>query len=415
MINDVFAYESTRRRQLAAPFLQERESYLTHIISQGTSKARVKVVASMLLHVVRFMEIESLRVVNKDDIELGCQRWLADPETHKRVKIGTQSGAGFTRIAIKWLSFHDLLSEPSLPTTPAQSITETFVNFVEVNRGSSISTIRVFRSRLNHFLDWALVRRAELSLITIEDVEEFLEIKRSEGCLPRTIQSYCTALRTFFRFAEVQGWTTAKIARCIHGPRISRFSRIPKGPQWKEIRKLINERSDTSHTELRSRAILLLCSIYALRSSEVTNLTLEDFDWLNETFTIRRSKRGRVQQFPIQHEVGDAILRYLQGARPRCSCRNLFVTLKPPFRPMLPATLWTVVARRIDRLGLDIQKFGPHALRHVSATRLLHKGCSLQEIADFLGHRRLTSVSIYARHDVHSLQQVAAFSLAGVK
>jgi integrase/recombinase XerD len=54
--------------------------------------------------------------------------------------------------------------------------------------------------------------------------------------------------------------------------------------------------------------VLCLCAIYGLRASEVANLTMDDFDWVNETFIVRRVKSGRTQQFPIQFEVGGAIL-----------------------------------------------------------------------------------------------------------
>jgi integrase/recombinase XerD len=62
-----------------------------------------------------------------------------------------------------------------------------------------------------------------------------------------------------------------------------------------------------------------------------------------------------------------------------------------------------------------LEHVGPHSLRHACATRLLKKGASLKEIADFLGHRNIKSVGIYARYDTRSLRKVAAFSLAGVR
>ena len=76
------------------------------------------------------------------------------------------------------------------------------------------------------------------------------------------------------------------------------------------------------------------CVQYGMRSCEIAGLRLEDFDWYNETLTVRRGKRGRVQQFPIQYEVGEAILEYLRSVRPRCSCRHLFVTRYYPHRPV---------------------------------------------------------------------------------
>jgi integrase len=176
---------------------------------------------------------------------------------------------------------------------------------------------------------------------------------------------------------------------------------------------LRHESKKTTAQGLRAHAILLLCSIYALRSSEVTRLRLIDIDWREETFCVQRAKRGGYQRYPLQYEVGEAILRYLK-VRPRCDCRNVFVTFQGPHRPMLNFGMWNIVSRRYKALGIESKNRGPHSLRHACATQLLKKGTSLKDIADFLGHRSTEAVGIYAKFDTRSLRQVAAFSLKGL-
>ena len=167
--------------------------------------------------------------------------------------------------------------------------------------------------------------------------------------------------------------------------------------------------------ELRTAAMLFLCAIYALRGIEVRQLLIGDFDWINETFVVRRAKRGPIQQFPLQYEVGQAVLRYLRYGRPRCSDSHVFVTLKPPYRPMNQCVLASLVKSRMKALHIESMRHGTHSLRHACATELLRRGASLVEIADFLGHRSIQSVSVYARLDRRSLRQVATFSMAGVR
>ena len=58
---------------------------------------------------------------------------------------------------------------------------------------------------------------------------------------------------------------------------------------------------------------------------------------------------------------------------------------------------------------------GPHSLRHSCATRLLERGVSLPQIAEFLGHRNSQSVGIYAKFDTASLKAVADFDLGGLR
>lgn len=164
-----------------------------------------------------------------------------------------------------------------------------------------------------------------------------------------------------------------------------------------------------------ARAIILLFSVYGLRNSEVGGLLLSDFDWQNESFVVRRAKRGGVQQFPIQFEVGEAIIRYLNHGRPKTNSRFLFVKSRRPFRPIESGAMWCIVGKLMRAARVETVHIGPHALRHACATRLLSRGISMQGIAEFLGHRDSSSVGIYARHDPKLLRKVAGFSFHGLR
>jgi integrase/recombinase XerD len=415
MIEDLFVFDSTCSRQREAPLLKEREQYLSYMLAQGVSKQRVRSIASMLLNVIRLLDLKSVRTVDLAEIEQGSRRWLTDNGSHKITKRGKWSALSFRLSARNWLHFLGLIRSPPAKTPGAADlIVRQFIQFLTVDRGMSRETIRNYGSLALRFLNFAFARRELLSIITVEDVDEFLKKRTLEGCVPHTIGSACTILRMFFRFLESYGLNDAKIARCICGPRVARPSAAPKGPSWKEVRRLLASNAGSKPADLRAAAICLLCAIYAMRRSEIVNLELTDFDWINEILTVRRAKKGKVQRFPLQFEVGQSVLRYLRQGRPPCSCRNLFVTLRPPFRSVPPSTIWPVIAVRMKRLGITSEHFGPHSLRHACATRLLDKGSSLKDIADFLGHRNMNAVTVYAKCDNRSLREVAAFSMSGL-
>ena len=154
-------------------------------------------------------------------------------------------------------------------------------------------------------------------------------------------------------------------------------------------------------------------AIYGLRRAEVNRLRLEDFDWEHEVFHVVASKTGRGRTYPLTRSVGDAILRYLQEVRPRSSHRELFLSLRPPFRP-LDTSLSSMVGNRLRSLHVSAPHYGPHALRHACAARLMAAGLSLKEIGDQLGHVNPDSTRIYAKVDLVGLRQVADFDLGGV-
>jgi integrase/recombinase XerD len=413
VIESVFVRQCAIARHKEGPLLKEREEYLRYLAARGKRQAQLQDTAMVLLHIIRVMGITGLRNADEAEIQMAGERWAQEDEPH-RLKRGNKTSAGrFSQTARGWFRFLGLLIGPATPTCCFDSALKDFVDAMHCSMGLVSETIEHYTPRTRDFLVWAATRHDSLSLVSLQDIDEFLDGKRMSGWQPRTLAAQCQTLRTFFGYAESRGWCKSGLARNIRNPAIRSRDSTASGPSWKDVRRLIKETDGPSKADCRARAILLLCSIYGLRNGEVARLLLNDFDWHSETFTVRRGKRGRTQQFPIQYELGEAVIRYLRNARPQCLCRNLFVTQHPPYRPL--KTVGPVIKRRMKRLAIKSHNFGPHALRHACATELLRRGTSLRNIADFLGHRDIRSVSIYAKYDARMLRAVAAFSLAGVR
>jgi integrase len=96
--------------------------------------------------------------------------------------------------------------------------------------------------------------------------------------------------------------------------------------------------------------------------------------------TMRRSKRGRKQILPLPSDVRQAVLNYIR-MRPRCSFRHLFVTVKPPYRPIGKSSLYCLTSRRLKKLGVISGCLGPHSIRHARVMQLLRDGSRQKAIA----------------------------------
>ena len=414
VIESIYLIESIREKHRIAPMFAERERYLRYLSEIGVRRERVREVASMLLHVVRLLELNVTRPVGMDEISRGCERWREDPlvPQHRRPIDSTYH---FQLVATNWLRFLGSLITPS-PTPPRfECLLSDFLNFMRLQRRASSSTLEAYERRLLTFLRWQELRCSEISEIRPADIEEFLAEKRSAGWAESSLAGQCTALKMFFAFLEQQQWCSSRIRLSIPRPRVPRISKtLGDPPSWDDVRRIIDSIGAFKASGLRAKAMFLLCSIYGLRSAEVRGLTLEEIDWRKGTITVRRAKHGKTQQFPLQSEVGEAIAQYLEHGRPKCSCRNVFVTFLKPHRPIGVGSMSAIFSPRIKRLGIVLQQYGPHILRRACATQLLRTGSSLQEIADFLGHSNLRSVSSYARFDPASMKSVCNFSLRGV-
>jgi integrase/recombinase XerD len=414
MIETLLVRQHARTRHLEGPLLKEREEYLSHLLRQGHSLNDLRWKASLLLHALRLLQVSTPRKIDLVEIETASSSWAKDVEFHKARMAGPRTACRLHFLALEFFRFHGLTIEPEASSQAFATPLMDFVRYLEEERGLTPGTIRSYSDRTARFLNWIVLRRDCLADVTLSDIDDYLDSKREQMQL-ETIKTICQGLRSFFVYLQSRGLCRQNFANGIRSPISPKHHPVPQGPAWRDVRRLLKFPAKTNNRDIRTKAILLLCAIYGMRSSEIAGLRLDDFDWYNEMLTVRRGKRGRIQQFPIQYEVGEAVLQYLRHVRPRCSCRNLFLTSRYPYRPVLPTTLGTIVRGRLIKLGIRSERMGPHALRHACATELLRKGSSLKDIADFLGHRGLKSISIYAKHDPKTLRRVAAFSLAGVK
>jgi site-specific recombinase XerD len=245
-------------------------------------------------------------------------------------------------------------------------------------------------------------------------VDDFLISKGTIGWSRKSARGYADSLRAFFRYAEQRGWCKPGIAEGITSPRLYVHEGLPEGPAWNQVQRLFKTVRGDRPAAVRARAVLYLLAVYGLRSGEICRLLLRDFDWRSETFTVNHSKRGGTQKYPLQHEVGDAILAYIRTVRPLSSCPHLFLTLNPPYRAIGGSTLWKITNRSMQAAGIRCRRRGPHCLRHACATHLLEQGASLKEIGDLLGHRDSKSTIIYTKVHLQQLRRVADFDLGGL-
>ncbi len=412
MFETVFNPRAAQIHRLA-PLLWEREEFLTYLQNRGTGRSCLRVYASRLNQIVRFLELKRMRRVRPSEIKRAAMRWANYRGKYRHNSAGPWSEPSFVWLAQRWLRFHGKLVSVRRTVSFADELKE-YARFMESERGFSPSTVNSRLYQTGRFLRWFSkgCRRKSLSTISLNDVDKyFFEMANRWGMV--SLSSCASVLRAFFVYSESRRWCRTGIALGIKGPPFRQTSSAPGGPRWDEVLRLLRITNGKTPVELRAKAILLLLCLYGLRRGEIIRLQLSDFDWRNNIFTVRRSKRGGLQQFPLRREVSAAILRYIKNARPKCSCKHLFVSFHPPFGSINPTSINEIVTSRFKKLRIKARRNGPHSLRHACATELLRRGIPLAEIADFLGHRTCRSVGIYAKFDMQSLRSVSNLDLTG--
>jgi len=411
-LNRIVLRSPALARHRAAPLLRERESYLQHLAHEGKSRTKQRNAAGYLVQFVRRLRLQRLRKFHLDDLRRAARQW----ETRGRPAIprGPQSRKAFLRYAKGWLRFHGKLIEPPKWNTPRDHRVHTFAEHLKIQLGFSPRTVDNRIWSINRFLTWIAENEIELSDVSLSHVERYLDYLSATGSKPRTIATRAQELQVFFRFADTRGWTTGKISGGLFGPRIYVEARRAKGPNWKDVRKMLEQAKDDTYKQSRARCILLLASIYALRTSELVNLRVSDLDFRENTLTVRRGKTSIVQRFPVSPEIREAFTKYIHERRPVCNCPEMFLTVRKPFRRIQQASIYNVTRSHMNRLGIASVNRGAHALRHACARHLLQEGTPIARVASLLGHSSTKYVAHYVQHSVEDLRPVAEWNVGSL-
>jgi integrase/recombinase XerD len=417
MFEQLFERPHALARQQNGPLAEDRRRYLVHCAEQQMASRTLRLIAVYLLIIEKALRLSERpgELITRAEIDAAAYRWADRQPKPPQMRSVRLAWLRFTGHATRWLTFLGRLQPPATATRPYADQVTQFVDFMLRERGFSPRTVDCRCQRVSEFLSRIAEAGLRLDTLTVAQVDELLARKiRDEGYARVTIQTYASTLRAFFRYAEGRSWCRPGLAAAIMAPRVFRYEALPQGLSWGDVNRALAAAQGDRPADIRDRALLMLLAVYGLRSSEVVGLHLDDFDWEQEILTITPSKRQKPRTYPLCQPVGDAVLRYLREARPRSSRREVFLTLRAPFRPLPWRGLGQVVQRRLHALNVSLPHYGPHALRHACATHLLEQGLSLKEIGDHLGHQSPETTRIYAKVDLAGLRAVADFDLEGL-
>jgi hypothetical protein len=98
LFDEISSWASLHARHEAAPLLREREQYLASRLKRGVNRTVVRSTAAYLIHIVRLLEMSSLRKVELKEIEAAGRRWAAyEGPLRKKLK---RPGAPFMFVRI---------------------------------------------------------------------------------------------------------------------------------------------------------------------------------------------------------------------------------------------------------------------------------------------------------------------------
>lgn len=280
-----------------------------------------------------------------------------------------------------------------------------FLEYLEIEKGRSILTVRNYDHYLTRFLEYAKVDDPkDVSETQVREYRLWLnrqagtKVGRNVETLKRKTQNYyLIALRAFLKYLRKRG------IESLNPERIE-LAKVPERSldliSSAELTRLIEAPDSNTLSGLRDRAILELLFSTGLRVSELCALSQEDVDLTRDEFSVR-GKGDKVRVVFLSDTAKDAIRAYLKERKDFDDAMFIQYGKNAKHNDeknidlrLTPRSVQRIIKRYATISGIT-RKVTPHKLRHCFATDLLSNGADLRSVQALLGHANIATTQIY--------------------
>ena len=174
-----------------------------------------------------------------------------------------------------------------------------------------------------------------------------------------------------------------------------------------QARMLLDAPNASTLQGLRDRAILATLLYHGLRRAELCALRLVDLQYRRGVCHLQvHGKGSKIRYVPLHPAAASAIAAYLEAAGYGDE------KAAPLFRPMsnnargaraiTPDGVYKVLIKYGSIVGIDVEGFGPHALRATAATNALEHDADIAKVQVWLGHANISTTRVYDRRQMRA-------------
>jgi len=295
-------------------------------------------------------------------------------------------------------------SESAVQEVSGRAWHEDFLIYLRRECHLAENTVAAYGRDLRRFVDWMAARHPRD--LSVADLSDFVGCLHSSALAPASISRALVAVRTFYKYLQLEGVVTENPAEVIATQKS--WQRIPKVLSPADVEAFLTSVKRSDRYWQRDRALLEVLYATGCRATEVCTLRLRDLS-LQERHLRCHGKGDKQRMVPVGRRAIEAIEFYLRSSRSELVARakspsdTLF--LSRAGRPLDRVQLWRIVKRYVARAGIR-HDISPHSLRHSFATHLLAGGADLRQVQEMLGHASIQTTQIYTHVEHSRLQKV---------
>lgn len=277
---------------------------------------------------------------------------------------------------------------------------ELFLEYLKEEKNYSDNTIISYKHDLNEFVSY--FKDLDISVIKYNDIKDYMMYLYDKKYSNNTVSRKISSVKSFYNFLKLKKIVNTSPINNIKYPKKER--KLPKFLYYNELEELFKVPDKNTPYGIRDALILELLYATGVRVSELVNIKIND---IGED-EIRVFGKGRKERIVYYGEYAKEILDlYLNDARDKLlkDKKSDYLFINNKSEPLTDRGIRYIIDKLIKETSIKV-KISPHSLRHSFATHLLNEGADLKVVQDLLGHKNLSTTSIYTHVSNEKLREV---------
>lgn len=298
-----------------------------------------------------------------------------------------------------------------MPTDFSKYLTTFLSDYLPIQKNVSPNTIKSYRDTFKLLLcfceeDGLSIERITMSKLNADKVIRFLnwlEVERNSSISTRNLR--LTAIHSFFRYAQMESpQALFNYQQILAIPLKKKQQSIIEHLSPDGIKLLLEQPNRGTIKGRRDLALISLMYDSGARVQEIIDLIVSNFVSGNNPTLTLKGKGNKVRRVPIMHNTASILDKYISENRLNEAHKSEYPLFSNSQHNKLTKE---GVSYIIDKYAIAAHAISPivpervncHMLRHSKAVHLLQAGVNLIYIRDFLGHSDIKTTEVYARTD----------------
>lgn len=299
------------------------------------------------------------------------------------------------------------------PTDFSIHLTAFLSDYLPIQKNVSRNTIKSYRDTFKLLLLFCekeegipiekLTMRKLSSDLTLRFLN-WLETERKSSISTRNLR--LTAIHSFFRYAQSESPESLyHYQKVLAIPAKKRRQAVVEHLSPDGIKLLLEQPNKSTAQGRRDLTLMSLMYDSGARVQEIVDLTVKDFIPGSNPVLILTGKGNKTRRVPLMKNTAALMVTYIFENKLNLAHKTSYPLFTNKQHNKLTKegvayviSKYAVMAHEVS--GKVPEKVRCHMLRHSKAVHLLQAGVNLVYIRDFLGHSDIKTTEIYARADV---------------